>query len=80
MHYDPSKIEKETIEIDGKKIPLFKIPTGMSGPNAYKLYENTNGEEPQDDSEEEIEFLPQKVSCYDEDNVSPESNTTFIDL
>jgi hypothetical protein len=80
MHYDPTKIEEETIEINGKKIPLFKIPAGMSGPNAHKLYENTNGEELQNDTEEEIEFSPQKTSCYDEDNVFIESNNTFIDL
>lgn len=33
MKYDASLIETDFIEIDGKKVKVEKIPTGMNGPN-----------------------------------------------
>ena len=40
MKYDESQIEIEYIVVDGKKIPVYKIPKGMSGPNPIKFYED----------------------------------------
>ena len=38
MQYDPSLIKKEYVIIDGKKVPLYKCPTGMQGKHPQHTY------------------------------------------
>ncbi len=80
MHYDPSKIKEEFVEIDGKKIPIYKIPAGMSGPNAYKFYENVSIEESPQEEDEEVNLSSKTVAIFDEDNVYIDSPSNFLDL
>ena len=70
MHYDESKIKKEFIKINGKKVPVFKIPTGMSGPNAFRISDSDYIEptdNDHDDSDLSLDRPNNKI--YDEDNV-----------
>lgn len=80
MHYDPTKIEEQVIEINGKKVPLYKIPAGMSGPNAYRLYENAGAEDKPEEDDDEVDFSIKKNSIYDEENIFIENSNSFIDL
>ena len=78
MNYDPDKIKVEYIEINGKKVPVYKIPTGMVGPNATKLAEVSYGD---DEEENKNEFKINKLNnkIYDEENVEID-NDDYLDL
>lgn len=80
MHYDPSKIEVEYVEVDGKKIPLYKIPPGMSGPNSQKFYENQSGETELPDDDEEVSLTSKTITIFDEENIYIDSPSNFLDL
>lgn len=77
MHYDESKIKKEYVKINGKKIPIYKIPTGMSGPNVGKINDNEYVELP--DQNESFEIDQPKNKIYDEDNIYIDNTDKFID-
>jgi len=51
------RIKKSTIEINGKKIPFYKIPTGMSGKDTIEDREDPLGDDP-----EEREVREQKMA------------------
>lgn len=62
MKYDPSLIKVEEVEIDGKKIPIQRIPAGMHGPNGGIISDHEV-----DDSEEDFEdFISDDPSVYKE--------------
>lgn len=79
MHYDESKIKKEYITINGQKIPIFKIPTGMSGPNASKI-NDSDFIEPVERDDAEYSTDSPKHKLYDEDNVYIDNTDKFIDF
>lgn len=60
-NYDESQIEVDYMEIDGKKVPIQKIPEGMSGPNGKPEYKKSDDEDPivtddEDDFEKIISY------------------------
>ena len=77
MHYDESKIIKTYITIDGKKVPLFKVPTGMAGPNASKIAESEYLEAA--DAEEEFTIEKDHNKVFDEENVYMHEDSRFVD-
>jgi len=78
MNYDPDKIKTEYVVIDGKKIPLQKIPTGMIGPNATRLAESsyTNDET---ESKDQFKINDEDNKIYDEENVTINTDT-YLDI
>lgn len=77
MHYDETKITKEYITIGGKKVPLFKVPTGMSGPNASKIADAEYIEAAEPEEEFTIESNHNKI--FDEDNLYMDDANRFVD-
>lgn len=78
MNYDPDKIKVEHIEINGKKVPVYKIPTGMVGPNATKLAEVSYNDN-EDQSKEQFKINKSNNKIYDEENVGIEDDD-YLDL
>ena len=64
MDYDPSKIKKKTIIIDGKEVPLFVIPTGMRGAQ-YPAVEKDDIVEEEEITTDETEDREEIRKYYD---------------
>ena len=64
MDYDPSKIKKKTIIIDGKEVPLLIIPTGMRGAQ-YPVVEKDDIVEEEEISTDESEDKEEIRKYYD---------------
>ena len=77
MHYDETKIIKDFIIIDGKKVPLQKIPTGMAGPNASKIADAEYIEAA--DAEEDFTVENNSNKVFDEENVYMDEGNRFVD-
>ena len=76
MKYDASLIQTETININGKKVEMQRIPAGMSGPNG-PCHVNTRYEE--DDSLTELGIkgdpaLVRELDEYMEEGIEPDSD------
>lgn len=76
MKYDPSLIESETVVVDGKEIPFYRIPTGMHGPNGAIPYMNYDEQE---DDQIDLDFskeptLRKEFSEYMEEGLDPDSD------
>lgn len=55
MNYDESKIKIEYIIIDGKSVPLYRVPPEMSGPSEIRFYDNEEDEIK--DEEEDLKYI-----------------------
>lgn len=72
MDYDGEEIEVTYEVINGQKVPIYKIPTGMSGSTKIPNYSN--------DSDENNDSPPQiNNSIYDEENIHYTTDR-FIDI
>lgn len=78
MHYDESKIKKSYVTINGQKVPLFKVPTGMSGPNISKINDEFI-DTSNNDEDDDYEFNRKEHKIYDEDNIYIDNTDKFID-
>ena len=72
MKYDEDQIKVEYIEIEGKKVPIYRVPTGMCGPNQIKFYDEVDIPENEEDEDstdiKSIEELSESsVNYIDED-------------
>jgi Ribonuclease G/E len=76
MKYDPSLIKVEEIEINGKKIPIQKIPAGMHGPNGGIIsdYEDSYSEEDYEEFTAEDPSVFKEYSEYLDDGADPDSD------
>ena len=77
MHYDESKITKEWITINGKKVPLLKVPTGMAGPNASKIADAEYIEAAETEEDFTVENNNNKI--FDEENLYMDEGNRFVD-
>ena len=69
--------DPELITIKGKKVPLLKVPAGMSGPNASKIIDADYVEAL--DAEEDFTLENNQNKIFDEENLYMDESNRFID-
>lgn len=74
MKYDPSQIKTDYVEINGKKVPIQRIPAGMHGPNGpiSTSYDDSFSEEDYEDFTADDPQIYKEYREYMEDGVDPD--------